>query len=70
VADETALRMRLEQAGIEGELPDDTDPDALARYLATVQAGIAVQAAGGASREQLHRIVDLAMRIWPSRADT
>jgi AcrR family transcriptional regulator len=70
VADDTALRTRLEQARIEGELPDDADPDVVASYFATVRAGIAVQAAGGASREQLHRIVDFAMRIWPSRADT
>ena len=48
VAGDTALRTRLEQAHIEGELPDETDPDALARYFATIQAGIAVQAVGGA----------------------
>jgi AcrR family transcriptional regulator len=66
---ETFLRARLEQARVEGELPDDADPDGLARYFATVHQGIAVQAAGGASREQLHQTVDFAMSVWPSRAD-
>jgi AcrR family transcriptional regulator len=66
-AGETALRARLERARNEGELPDDADPDGFARYLATIYQGLAVQAAGGASRKQLHQIVDLAMGVWPSR---
>ncbi|MFD5062251.1 TetR/AcrR family transcriptional regulator [Streptomyces sp. NPDC058394] len=66
-AGETALRARLEQARIEGELPDDADPDGLARYFSTIYQGLAVQAAGGASREQLHKVVDYAMCVWPSQ---
>jgi AcrR family transcriptional regulator len=66
-AGEAALRERLQRAS--GELPAGTDPDGLARYFTTIYQGIAVQAAGGASREQLHQIVDIAMTVWPQRAD-
>ncbi|MFJ6632679.1 TetR/AcrR family transcriptional regulator [Streptomyces sp. NPDC091376] len=65
-AGEAALRLRLEQAGIDGELPDGVGSADLSRYFATVYQGIAVQAAGGASREQLDRVVDVAMRTWPT----
>jgi hypothetical protein len=60
-AGETALRRRLERAKEEGDLPRDVDPADLAKYVTT-----AVQAAGGASRAQLERVVDTALRAWPS----
>lgn len=65
-AGETALRTRVEAARDEGELPAGSDPADLARFFATVFQGLAVQAAGGASREELHRVVDLAMKVWPT----
>jgi hypothetical protein len=36
-----------------------------ARYIATVIYGIAVQAAGGASREQLQHVVEMTLRTLP-----
>jgi AcrR family transcriptional regulator len=66
-AGEAALRERLCQAGQSGELPAGSDAEGLARYFTTVYQGVAVQAAGGATREQLHQIVDLAMTVWPQR---
>jgi len=57
---------RLERAQAEGELPDDADPSALARYLTTVAQGMSVQAAGGATRKELERVVDLALGAWPA----
>jgi AcrR family transcriptional regulator len=61
---ETILRERFERALAEGErLPTD-DAAALARYIATVSHGLAVQSAGGASREQLLPVVELALRPW------
>jgi AcrR family transcriptional regulator len=66
-AGEAALRERLRQAGRSGELPADSDAEGLARYFATIYQGVAVQAAGGATREQLHEIVDTAMAVWPQR---
>jgi hypothetical protein len=48
-----------------GDLPAGTDPGQLPRYLTTVAGGIAVQAAGGATREDLQRVADMALRGWP-----
>ncbi len=64
-ASEAGLRRRLERAAAEGDLPAGTDPADLARYLVTVVRGMAVQAAGGATRGQLLRVANLAMRAWP-----
>jgi AcrR family transcriptional regulator len=66
-ADEAALRRRFERALADGDLPADADPADLARYVATVIRGMAVQAAGGASREELRRVAEMAMRAWPGR---
>src|SRR5579862_9132414 len=63
---EKAIRHRLIRARQEGELPARCDPMELARYFATVQNGLSVQAAGGASPDELLRVVDLAMEAWPS----
>jgi AcrR family transcriptional regulator len=62
---ETALRKRLERARSERDLPPDADPAQLARWVATVKYGMAVQAAGGASRAQLDQVVDLMLLAWP-----
>lgn len=64
-AGEAEIRRRLERAKSENELPADTDPADLARYIATVLQGMAVQAAGGASRKDLYRIAEMAMGAWP-----
>jgi AcrR family transcriptional regulator len=64
-ASEAAIRERFERARSEGDLPADADPADLARYLATVIQGMAVQAAGGASRDELRRIAETALRAWP-----
>jgi AcrR family transcriptional regulator len=63
---EAALRARLRQAHKDGDLPAGADPVDLARYLTTITQGIAVQAAGGATRQQLDRVVDQALNAWPS----
>jgi AcrR family transcriptional regulator len=63
-AGEAAIRARLHRARDEGDLPADADPAELARYVSMVMQGISVQAAGGATRDQLHRLVDLTMSAW------
>jgi AcrR family transcriptional regulator len=63
-AGEAAIRARLDRARDEGDLPPDADPAELARYVTTVMYGISVQAAGGVTRDQLHRLVDLTMSSW------
>jgi len=64
-AGEKDVRERLKRAKAEGELPENADPAALARYVSTVSQGMAVQAAGGASRKELERVADMALRAWP-----
>ncbi|MGW2329155.1 TetR/AcrR family transcriptional regulator [Streptomyces sp. NPDC001700] len=59
------FRDRFQRAVDEGDLPPDTDPALLARYLMTVANGIAVQAASGTCREDLQRVADMALRNWP-----
>jgi AcrR family transcriptional regulator len=63
---EAALVTRFERARREGDLSKDARPMDLARYVWTVCHGLAVQAAGGATRDQLRRVAELAMRVWPS----
>jgi AcrR family transcriptional regulator len=65
-AGEAALRERFERAVSDGDLPSTADPADLARYVVTVVHGLAVQAAGGASRDELMRVAELAMRAWPT----
>jgi len=66
VASEAALSRRLEHARATGDLPADSDPAELARYVMAVAHGMAVQAASGASRKALHGIVGLTLKGWPS----
>jgi AcrR family transcriptional regulator len=58
------MRARFEGAIDAGELPRDTDVDALASYYNTVLEGLSIQARDGASRETMHAIVDCAMATW------
>lgn len=62
-----ALVERFERARAEGDLPESTDPAALARYLSAVMQGLAVQAGGGASCADLKGIVDTTLASWPGR---
>ncbi|MCP4617779.1 MAG: TetR/AcrR family transcriptional regulator, partial [Bradyrhizobium sp.] len=48
-----------------GDLPNAADPAALARYIATISQGLAVQAVGGAKRDELKKIVEMVLMTWP-----
>jgi len=63
---EAMLRERLERAISEGEIPAELDPADYARYIMTVLEGMSVQAAGGASREDLHKVAEMTLRTWPA----
>jgi AcrR family transcriptional regulator len=65
-AGQTALRERLARAVAEGDLAPDADPDDLARYVAIVLQGMAVQAASGATRAELMRAAEIALSAWPN----
>ena len=60
------LHERFLRAVDEGDLPSGADPSMLARLVMTVANGVAVQAAGGASRPELQAVADAVMQIWPS----
>ena len=64
-AGESALRRRFKRAVVEGDLPPESDPEDLARFVITVSQGMAVQAAGGATRKDLEGIARAAMLAWP-----
>jgi AcrR family transcriptional regulator len=64
-AAEVVLRRRLQRAKREGDLSENANPAELAHYVMTVVRGMAVQSAGGASRTQLRRVAQIALRAWP-----
>jgi AcrR family transcriptional regulator len=61
-----ALCKRFERAVAEKDLPADCNPADFARFVVTVLHGLSVQAAGGASRDELKRAADIALRAWPA----
>jgi AcrR family transcriptional regulator len=61
-----AIIARLQRARDEGDLPPHIDPIGLADYMKAVFQGISLQASAGASREQLDRLVDTSLAMWPS----
>jgi AcrR family transcriptional regulator len=65
LAGEAALAQRFARAVEEGDLPEGTDPAALARFLHVVQEGQAVHAAAGVSRELLAESAEFALRAVP-----
>ncbi len=62
-----ALLQRFEEAKAEGDLPDHIEPASLVRYLTAVLQGLCLQAGVGASAEDLGRIVDTTLDLWPGR---
>ena len=51
----------------EGDLPAELDPQDLARYLAAVLNGLGIQAANGATKAEMTRVVEMALRTLPKR---
>jgi AcrR family transcriptional regulator len=62
----TALRERFERALRYGDLPGGTDCATLARFIATVLNGLAVQAASGVTQKELRQVAAITMRAWPA----
>jgi AcrR family transcriptional regulator len=67
---ESIIRDRLKRFKLKGDLPPQADPADLARYLSIVIYGITVQAAGGATRRELRRVTQIALRSWPETGNT
>ena len=66
---EKAIRQRIERAIEEGELPDAVSAKDFARYFAVMIQGFALQAQHGGTREELLRVVEIAMQNWPATVD-
>lgn len=64
---ESALANRFAQCRSAGDLPEDADVAALARYVATLHQGMSVQATSGATKEELMRMVQIALSQWPGK---
>lgn len=58
------LSARLEQAIAEGELPGSVDVAKVARFLQTVQSGMAIRARDGADRAELESVAEFAIAGW------
>jgi AcrR family transcriptional regulator len=62
-----ALIERMRRAIDEGDFAAPVDAEGITKYLTAILQGMAVQAGAGASREELQRLVDTSLAIWPSR---
>lgn len=62
---EKALCERFARAQAEGDLANNIAPAALARYVMAVANGMFVQAASGASAQDLHAVADLGLASFP-----
>jgi AcrR family transcriptional regulator len=58
---------RFERARAEGDLPAQIDVEGLTDLLKALLQGISLQAAAGASRKELDRLVETGLALWPSR---
>jgi AcrR family transcriptional regulator len=61
-----AVRRRFMHARTAGDLPAGARPGDLARYVMAVMHGMSVLASGGATRQELRRVADLALKGWPA----
>jgi len=59
-----ALRTRFKRSVVDGDLPRDSDVDTLAHYVQTVNFGLTVQASTSATRKELLRIVEVALKTF------
>lgn len=60
------VRAHIDNAVASGELPPDTDTQAIGRFVMALAQGIAIQAHDGAPVEELYALVDFAMQALPA----
>ena len=65
-AGKNSLVARFQRAKEEGDLPSHVDSEGLTRVLIAYLQGISVQANMGEPREELEKLVETALTIWPS----
>lgn len=59
------LAERLQQAQRDGDLPANTDANALARFVITVLQGISIQSSSGATADELVAVAKTALQAIP-----
>ena len=64
---QAALVERFERAKRDGDLPSSVDITGLTGYLFTILQGMAVLAGSGASRAELHKVVETSLSMWPGK---
>jgi AcrR family transcriptional regulator len=62
---EFAIQKKLKRAKATGDLPPEANPADISRYLATVLNGLGVQAANGASKAEMTRVVEISLKALP-----
>ena len=60
-----AIQKRLQKAKQDGDIPASMDAKDLGRYIMLLMNGLGVQAASGATRAEMKRAVELALRTLP-----
>lgn len=70
-----ALRRRLEQGIVDGDLPRRANVDAATEFYGIVQQGLSLRTRESVSREAMHEVVRIAMAAWdvaigPNRSGT
>lgn len=60
------LQKRLEKGQRKGELPSTANTRVMAEYFTSVVTGLSVQAATGATHQDLKQVVDMALVSWPT----
>ena len=63
-----ALRIKLEQRFVDDPAHAGSDPKSMARFVATLAGGLAVEAGTGATREELYDAVAFGMKAFPDGA--
>jgi len=62
---ERLVRDRIAMGRDAGELPANTDVEALAALIITTLYGLSIKARDGASRASLRKVVEQVMAMWP-----
>lgn len=62
-----AMVDRMARAIAEGDFTGPVEAEAITDYLYAILQGMAVQAGAGATRQELQRLVDTSLAVWPSR---
>ncbi len=62
-----AIDERMQRAIDEGDFTIPVEAEAMTRYLLALLQGISVQAGSGASWDELERVAEAALTIWPGR---